>query len=406
MKVNFLKVLFALMAVFLIIYAGFQAWTFFYNPYQTEIAITYSVNEAIHVKGIAVRTETVIDDQYGGSVSYIHEDAAKVLKNKPVAYAHASSDTVKKMERAAELEKEISLLEEASAGVSQLYGSSEFINDQIGNSVLAYSNSISNKNYSEFISLKDDFLLSVNKKASITGEPNKFSERIALLKAEYDEIQNEKNSDEANTVTSPKTGYFISSVDGFENIINKENLFEKSVSEIEDIISQDVVAAEEKLGKIADNYKWYYVVSVSPEEAELFKVGKNVTVNFDGIKDSVKLEIYEKIEDESSDNVIVVLLCKTFTSEFASIRQISADIVFSTISGLRISTDSIRFNENQQMGVFILDRSEVKFRAVEVIYSGSGYSIVKWNQGTKNALQLFDEVFIGGNDLYVGKVID
>lgn len=406
MKVNFLKVLFALMAVFLIIYAGFQAWTFFYNPYQTEIAITYSVNEAIHVKGIAVRTETVIDDQYGGSVSYIHEDAAKVLKNKPVAYAHASSDTVKKMERAAELEKEISLLEEASAGVSQLYGSSEFINDQIGNSVLAYSNSISNKNYSDFISLKDDFLLSVNKKASITGEPNKFSERIALLKAEYDEIQNEINSDEANTVTSPKTGYFISSVDGFENIINKENLFEKSVSEIEDIISQDVVAAEEKLGKIADNYKWYYVVSVSPEEAELFKVGKNVTVNFDGIKDSVKLEIYEKIEDESSDNVIVVLLCKTFTSEFASIRQISADIVFSTISGLRISTDSIRFNENQQMGVFILDRSEVKFRAVEVIYSGSGYSIVKWNQGTKNALQLFDEVFIGGNDLYVGKVID
>ena len=58
------------------------------------------------------------------------------------------------------------------------------------------------------------------------------------------------------------------------------------------------------------------------------------------------------------------------------------------------------------MGVFILDRSEVKFRAVDIVYSGSGYNIVKWNQGTKNALQLFDEVFVGGNDLYVGKVID
>ena len=56
--------------------------------------------------------------------------------------------------------------------------------------------------------------------------------------------------------------------------------------------------------------------------------------------------------------------------------------------------------------IFILDRSEVKFRAVEIVYSGSGYHIVRWKQGTKNALQLFDEVFVGGNDLYVGKVID
>lgn len=406
MKVNFLKVFAALMTFFLVIYAGYQAWTFFYNPYQTEIAVTYSVNEAIHVDGIAVRTETVIEEQYDGSVSYIHEDAAKVLKNKPVAYAHASADTVMKMERADELLKDINLLQEAASGVSQLYGSSEFINDQIGNSVLAYSNAVSNGNYSEFIGIKDDLLLSINKKNSITGEPNKFEERITLLKAEYDELQNEINSDEANTVTSPKTGYFISSVDGFENIINKENLFEKNVSEIEDIIVQDVVASEEKLGKIADNYKWYYVISVSPEEAEMFRIGRNVTVNFDGIKDSVKLEVFEKIEDDTSKNIIVVLLCKTFTADFASIRQISADIVFSTISGLRISADSIRFNDEQQMGVFILDRNEVKFRAVETVYTGSDYNIVKWNQGTKNALQLFDEVFVGGNDLYVGKIID
>ncbi len=406
MKSKVLKLMAVLLSVFLIGYAGYQAWMFFYTPYNTEIAVTYSVNESIHVNGIAVRTETVIEDQYGGSVSYIHEDAERVLKNKPVAYAHASADTVLKMERAEELKKEISLLEEASNGVSQLYGSSEFINDQIGNAVSAYSGAIAKGNYSDFSAIKDSLLLSVNKKASITGEPNKFEERILLLKAEYDELQNEINSDEANTVTSPKTGYFISSVDGFEDVITKESLFEKSVSEIEEIINKDVVTSEEKLGKIADNYKWYYVISVSSEEAERFNVGRNVTVNFDGLKDSLKLEIYEKIEDETSENVIIVLLSDTFTSEVASLRQISADIVFGTISGLRISSDSIRFDDQQQMGVFILDRSEVKFRAVDVIYSGNGYNVVKWNQGTKNALQLFDEVFVGGNDLYVGKVID
>ena len=370
MKNKLLKTLAALMSVFLIVYAGFQAWTFFYNPYQTEIAVSYSVNEALHVHGIAVRTETVIEDQFMGSVSYIHEDAAKVLRNKPIAYAHSSSDTVEKMEYAEELYKEISLLEEAANGVSQLYGSSEFINDQIGNSVLAYSFAIASGDYASFAPLKDDLLLSINKKTSITGGNNKFEERINLLKAEYDQLQAEINSDEAKTVTSPKTGYFISSVDGFENIINKENLFEKSAAEIEEIINRDIVASESKIGKIADNYKWYYVFSVSPEEAERFSVGRNITVNFDGIPDSFKLEIYEKIEDESSENVIIVLLCKNFTAELASLRQVDADIVFSTISGLRVSSEAIRFDENQDMGVFIIDRSEVKFRFIEIVYSG------------------------------------
>ena len=138
----------------------------------------------------------------------------------------------------------------------------------------------------------------------------------------------------------------------------------------------------------------------------MFNIGKKVDVNFDGLNSSVKFEIYEKIEDETSENIIIVLLCKTFTSEYASLRKTSADIVFSTISGLRISSDSVRFDDQQQMGVFILDRSEVKFKAIEIVYSGNGYHLVKWKQGTKNALQLFDEVFVGGNDLYVGKIID
>lgn len=406
MKNKMIKLLAVMMSLFLIVYAGYQAWTVFYNPYKTEIAVTYSVNESIHVNGIAVRTETIIEDQFDGSVSYIHADAAKVNKNKAIAYAHASADTVNKMNRAAELEKEINLLEEAASGVSQLYGSSEFINDQIGNAVLTYFYNVSDGNYSDFSGIKDSLLLSINKKTAITGQPNSFEERIAILKAEYDELQNEINSDEAKTVLAPKGGYFISSVDGFESIINKDNLFEKSVSEIEAIISQDVVTSEEKIGKIADNYKWYYVISVSESDAERFTEGKKINVNFDGISDSTTFEIYEKISDETSKNVVIVLLCKSFTEEIASIRQIGADIIFSTVNGLRVSTEAVRFNENQEMGVFILDRNEVKFRKIDVVYNAGNYVIAKWNQGTKDALQLFDEVFVGGNDLYVGKVID
>ena len=129
MKSKMLKTLAFIMSAFLLVYAGFQVWRFFYNPYRTEIAVNYSVSESIHVNGLAVRTETIIEDSYSGSVSYVYEDAAKVLKNRPVAYSHASGDTVVKMAKANEIEKQINLLKEASSGVSQLYGSSEYIND-------------------------------------------------------------------------------------------------------------------------------------------------------------------------------------------------------------------------------------------------------------------------------------
>lgn len=163
---------------------------------------------------------------------------------------------------------------------------------------------------------------------------------------------------------------------------------------------------EQKIGKIADNYKWYYVISVNKDEAEMFKEGKTLKVNFDGINYTVDLLVDSKITDETSENVVIILLCKMFTPELASLRQVSADIIFNTLTGLRISNDSIRFDNEQNVGVYILDRQEVKFRTIDIIYRGNGYSVVRTNKGLNTALQLFDEVFVGGNDLYVGKVID
>lgn len=407
MKGKMAKLLAVLLSVFFLIYAGYQAWRFFYNPYQTEVATEYSVSESIHVKGIAVRSETLIESDYtSGSVSYVYEDAERVLKNRTVAYTHASSDTVEKMLRVAELEKEIALLKEAGNGKSQLYGTMEFINGQIGSAVSEYAAALNQANLSGLSEAKDNLLLAINKKKVITGEENKFEDRIAILSAECSELTEEINADSAETVTSPKTGYFISKVDGFENLINKENIAEMTAAGIEELINTEVVTVEPAAGKIADNYKWYYVVSMDDEQAKSFYEGRSVAVNFDGISESIKFKVDFVLKDDTSENTIVFLLCEKFTSEVASLRRVSADIVFSTTSGLRVSSSAIRFDGEQNMGVFILDRGEVKFRKIEVVYEGNGYVIAKWYKGENGKLQLFDEVFTAGSDLYAGKVID
>lgn len=219
MKGKLLKGFSILLSVLLLGYAGYQVWQFFYNPYQTEITVAASVNESLHVNGLAVRTETLIENEYGGSVSYVYEDAARVLKNKPIAYTHSSAETVNKMTQVSELEKKISNLREASSGVAQLYGSSEFINDQIRDAVLDYAKRINRSDLNGFDTAKDSLLLAINKKAALTGETNYFEERILILQSEKDDLEAEIAADEAETVLSPKNGYFISEIDGFENLI-------------------------------------------------------------------------------------------------------------------------------------------------------------------------------------------
>lgn len=406
MKNKTVKIISFVMSAFLLVYAGYQVWGLFYKPYKTEIAVNYTVNDSLHVSGIAVRTEILIDENYSGSISYVYRDAERVLKNSTVAYTHASADTVDKMTECDKLQKDITLLQAANTGVQQLYGFSQYINDQIGSAVIDYAAAVSDRDFSGFSSAKDSLLLSINEKTVLTGKENRFEERITSLQAQYDELQKEIAADAADTIKSPKTGYFISSVDGFENVINKENLFEKSVAEVESIINQETVASEQKVGKIADNYKWLYVFPVSSEDAFSFTEGKKLTVNIDGVTESLAMKVYKVISDESSEKTLIVLECEMFSSELASLRRTDADIVFSTITGLRVSKDALRFDSEQNKGAYILDRQEVKFRKLDIAYEGSDYFVTKWKKGNNEYVQLFDEVFTGGRDLYVGKTVD
>lgn len=406
MKNKTVKIISFIMSAFLLVYAGYQVWGLFYKPYKTEISVNYTVNDAMHVSGIAVRTEIMIEENYSGSVSYVYRDAERVLRNSIVAYTHSSADTVDKMTECEKLQKDISLLKSASTGVQQLYGFSEYINDQIGSAVIGYAGAVSGNDYSGFQTAQDDLLLSINEKTVLTGKENRFEERITSLQAQYDELQIGIAADASDTIKSPKTGYFISAVDGFENLINKENIFEKTVAEVEAIIGQETVASEQVVGKIADNYKWLYAFTVSAKEAESFKEGAKLSVNIDGITNSLDMSVEKIVSDESSENTMIILECEMFNSALAALRRTDADIVFSTITGLRVSKDALRFDSEQNKGVYILDRGEVKFRKIDIAYEGSDYYVTKWKKGNNEYLQLFDEVFTGGRDLYVGKTVD
>ncbi|HPR39587.1 MAG TPA: HlyD family efflux transporter periplasmic adaptor subunit [Oscillospiraceae bacterium] len=406
MKTAVGKILVIIMSLFLIAYAGYQAWKFFYHPYETEIAVSYSVNNTLRVQGIAVRTETPIESEYAGSVSYVYEDGARVLKNTSIAYTHSSADTVNRMERAAVLEKEIDRLEEADSAGSQVYGVSDLLNQQLGTALISYSAAASQQLLDGFSGCRDDLLTLINKKQILTGEVADFSDRIELLKSEYDELNTKIQADVGESVLSPMTGYFISTVDGYEEKVNRESLLEMSVSGIEDLIAGSATYVGSAVGKIADSYEWDYAVTMDAADADGFYVGKEVQAAFDGTSDSsVTLKVIQIVEDDSSDQCAVIFSCASFTPELASLRKVGAELTLAFYNGLRISDSAVRFNADQEKGIYVIDRGTVVFKTINVIYEGPGYVICKWERGVTTAIQLFDEVVIEGSDLYVGKVV-
>ena len=91
-----------------------------------------------------------------------------------------------------------------------------------------------------------------------------------------------------------------------------------------------------------------------------------------------------------------------------NLRVTQVEVRFKSITGLRVSDSAIRFNGTQK-GVYIVLGEKLVFRPITVIYEDVGFVLCRENDpeymsGTVyTGLQQFDEVVIGGTQLYNDK---
>jgi len=85
---------------------------------------------------------------------------------------------------------------------------------------------------------------------------------------------------------------------------------------------------------------------------------------------------------------------------------VTGKIVIKTYSGIKIPKDAVRFNEDNEMGVYIREGNLIKFNKVEEIYSNDSFVVVKDKTGSPGWLAQYDEIIISGKELSNGKVIE
>lgn len=389
---------FAVLAL-VVVYLGFQAVRFFGSPYQTEAVFSYSTGDTLPVNGLFVRDEKQIEGAAQGIRMVAVSNAAKVPAGTEVAYVYQNEADVDAVREIAVLDAHIRLLQQASdpAVINSVHP--DVLSQQALERISALTGLAPGQKLDGMTEMKNDVLRLLSLKNIATGREEGFADKIAQLKQQREKLQKEVSSSPA-VITAPATGYYVGSSDGYEQKVTPASLKGLTPAQIDGYLAAEIHSDSTSYGKLIGDFHWYFAFAASAEQAGHFKPGQSLSLDFakTGVP-KVKATVESVTADESSGRSTVVLASDYLVPALLEGRTAPATVVFNTYSGLRISPEAVRFVDGEK-GVFIKQNELARFKKIEDIYENNDFVICKEHPEDSEYLQLFDEVIIGGKDLY------
>lgn len=373
---------------------------------RTETAYVYDMTEDIPFDGVYLRNETVVYSGGTGVLNYEHEDGAKVGKSSVVAYRYKNENDIELRRQIDELDAQIAVLTEAQKLVGTDNSQLETITSQINSVHSSLIDCIISSDYNTADNYSNQMLAAMCKREIARGESNGYAEKIAELNEQKSQLKAQLSGD-VQSVYANGTGYFVSGVDGYEDKLTFDDGDTITADEIEKIVADpDINNTQNAIGKLIEDYRWR--VAGVLDSSKLFGVYEGSTVTLRVGSDNTELEAtVVSINDTGrGDNTAVyVFECDRLTATVAAGRTAHFKLVVNSYGGLRVSRDAIRYNENDEQGVYIVRGSSLAFRKINVIYWGEDYIICS-QEDDEEYVKLYDEIVTEGKDLHDGQVIE
>ena len=389
MKFNYIKILATSAGILMIVYLLYQTVFASISSIKTETAIDYTADETV----------ITCDDAVGGVLSYEIADGSRVSKGGTVAGIYNSENDVEIKAQIASLDKQIKNL----SGICNMDMSNvtnlDQVDGQIDESLIELLDSVAGGDYSKLATDSDEYLTLLNKRLVAIGAETNFSARLATLQSRKAELEAQLGT--AIDITSESAGYFVSSIDGYENVLGTDSVTTLTKEQLESIKPEDT-KTENVIGKTVDSVDWYIATVLSLEDSLKFTEGQALRIRVP-LQTATELPVtVEKINrDAASSETVIVFKCGYMNGELSLIRTQPLPIIVSSSEGLYVPNDARRIVDDQ-IGVFVKTGNAIKFKPIEVIYNGTGFVICKKD----GELRLYDEVIVKGNDLYDGKIVN
>ncbi len=393
----------AVVGVCIILYFVYQVIQMNSNPYKTEIALEREFKNVVSTKAFIVRDEEYLTaSNTSGTVVSIAEDGKRVASGDNVAVVFKNAESAAAYVRITELEKEIEyynqLKNRVGIGTNAPSSYNNLINDACINFITASRGEID----SDFYVALNDYRDAVTARQLAVGEEVSVDAKLAKLEAELLSLKSEASG--YTTVISPSPGYYIGSVDGYENAIKYKDATKVNCATINSLLSSEKKGVSKNvMGKLVDEFNWYILCTVPYNESGDIELDKTVSVNVPNTAvGTIKCTVVHK-GDKEGDSVAVVLKCNVMNRDVANLRIENIEIIADEYTGIRINNKAIREVDGVK-GVYVQRGNIISFKKINILHSNDEYSIIEKVDDTSYVRQ-YDTIITEGVDLYDGKVI-
>lgn len=406
MGISFRRVMALLGGVLILAYVAYHAMVVPYTSVKTETTLSFTAKEIISVaETYIIRQENAVGKTVNGVYSYDVENGSKVANGGTLANVYSNESGAQAKLQIEQLDKQIKNLEKLESMSSDIVVSVGQIDKQLDSTLIEILNSSSGGDYSNIGDGVEDYLTLLNRRLSVTGGSSDFSNQIAQLKDERSRLEASANNTVA-TVTAPCSGYFVSSVDGYEKELRPDIIDDLTPESFDKIAADKIVKTDDYVGKVVSDMQWYIACKVSFDESLKFNVGKQLSIEMPTTSaDEVPVTVEHVNKSADMSGAVVVFRCSYMNADLSKLRSPTVRIIMSRKEGLRVSNDAIRVEDGKK-GVYVSIGSMLKFTPVEVIYSGNGYVVCKKADPLGEGLHLYDDVVVKGKNLYDGKPVE
>lgn len=423
----------AVLTFLLLLYVWYQVYLTNHKGIVTEAAMYGTVSDTLQAKGFAIRDETLITDSYSGVLSYRVEDGTRVSNGGVIADVFRSESDAAARNKIDRLDREIANLQALSKPADFFSANPSTISSQIYTAMGDIYSAVQEGKFSQVASLKENLQAALNRKQLITGE-----ESWEDYQARAEELEGERDSlaasagDAVGHITAPAAGYFISSTDGFENVLDVDSVGDITPDQARDLLGREVgTGLSSSVGKVCSDFNWYVICVFSDDDMIRFEdvTSVNLDIPF-ASTETIPAVVFAKNRDPATGDTAVVFQCSYMDSDIASVRSEMIQVNVKTYSGVLVNEKALRFCDVEYTetdesgveipkiaenvkGVYVQSGRQLKFVQVFTEKTVNGYAICKTELSdeerealvTDSTIQLYDKVVVEGTDLHDGKTV-
>jgi len=364
-------------------YIGVYIYNALMNTYVTTVAFSYAVEETFPAQGYIVRAETVLTD-VGATILPVVGEGEKVASGQAVAVEYSSREA---LETAGEIRT-------LRIKIAQLEASSDAVEASALESVMRLSEAVHGGDLRRLdeLSLKIETNIFLGGAASVSELPE--------LKARLDSLSNRNAG--VRTIYSPVSGVFSQVVDGFERV-DPSVLAGITPSALTELFSGPPGVSG--VGKLVTDFKWYFAAVMEEADALRLTAGRRIPIQFSGAYFAQSDMLVESIGRREDGFCVVLFSSDRSVNEVAPLRQLSAEIVFGVVPGIRVPKEAIHLDDDGATFVYLQTGVRAERVAVDILLEYGDSYLVRDGTETGTPLRAGSTIIVRANNLFDGKIV-